>query len=99
MSFQACALALGVRSRKAGCSVGSTGPLQLLISSVFHWPRMRVMPWLVANSACVGTLPSVTMSLGFTSSTWRWRKGAHCASSSGVGLRLPGGRHGTMLAM
>ena len=29
MSFHACALALGVRSRNAGCSVGSTGPVQV----------------------------------------------------------------------
>src|SRR3712207_8316307 len=36
-------------------------------------------------------------SLGATSSTWRWRNGAQSASSSGVGSRFPGGRHGTML--
>ena len=89
MSFHACALAPGVRSRKAGCRVGRTGPIQAPMLSVFQVPRIRVIPWFVANRAWVGTFPSVTSSLGATSSIWRWRNGAQRGSSSGGGLSGP----------
>ncbi len=39
------------------------------------------------------------MIFGCTNSTCRRRKGSHCAISSGSGLRLPGGRHFSTLAM
>ena len=36
---------------------------------------------------------------GSASSIWRWMKGRQIATSCGVGVRLPGGRQGTVLAM
>ena len=36
---------------------------------------------------------------GFTSSIWRWMNGRQICVSCGVGVRLPGGRHGMTLAM
>ena len=43
--------------------------------------------------------PSVTISAGSSTSSWRWRYGAQAAISSGCGSRLSGGRHLTMFVM
>ncbi len=54
-------------------------------------------PFLQAQIAAI--LPKATISRGATSSIWRSRNGAHAELSSGVGLRFPGGRHFTTLAI
>ena len=43
--------------------------------------------------------PSVTISAGSSTSSWRWRYGAQAAISSGSGSRLSGGRHLTTFVM
>ncbi len=43
--------------------------------------------------------PMQTSKSGSASSICRWMNGRQIADSCGVGVRLPGGRHGTMLAM
>ena len=62
-------------------------------------PRSFVMPSLVSSSSLVAKLPSVTMTRGRISASWRSSHGAHASISSGCGSRLPGGRHFTTLAM
>ena len=57
------------------------------------------MPSLVSSSSLVAKLPSVTITRGRISSSWRSSHGAHASISSGCGSRLPGGRHFTTLAM
>ena len=51
------------------------------------------------SSAPVDGWPMVTSMSGLHSSIWRWMNGRQICVSTGVGVRLPGGRHGTMLAM
>ena len=62
-------------------------------------PRIRVMPSLVPSSVCIDGPPRQTRMSGLASSIWRRMKGRQIAVSCGVGVRLPGGRHGTTLAM
>ena len=45
--------------------------------------------WRGPNSIARGRMISI----------WRSKYGVHVATSSGIGTRLPGGRHFTMLAM
>src|SRR5436305_1099243 len=54
---------------------------------------MRVMPISFPLSCFVAWLPSVAITFGRISSTWRKRYGSHASFSSGTGSRLPGGRH------
>ena len=51
------------------------------------------------SSVCAAKRPMATISLGSISSIWRIRCGAHLRTSSGSGLRLPGGRHFRTLAI
>ena len=62
-------------------------------------PRVLVIPSLVPSSVCVDGSPRQTSTSGSTSSIWRSVNGRQIGDSCGVGVRLPGGRHGTMLAM
>src|SRR5438094_5235355 len=51
------------------------------------------MPVSLPFSCLVAWLPSVAITFGRISSTWRKRYGSHASFSSGTGSRLPGGRH------
>src|SRR4051794_40002100 len=51
------------------------------------------MPVSLPLSCFVAWLPSVAITFGLISSTWRKRYGSHASFSSGTGSRLPGGRH------
>ena len=53
-------------------------------------PRSFVMPSFVSSSSFVAKLPSVTMTRGRISTSWRSSHGAHASISSGSGSRLPG---------
>jgi hypothetical protein len=58
-----------------------------------------MMPSFTPRSVWVEGAPSVTRRRGAASSIWRWMKGRQIAVSCGVGVRLPGGRQGTMFAI
>ena len=62
-------------------------------------PARRVMPSLMPSSVCIAGPPRQTRKSGLASSIWRRMKGRQIAVSCGVGVRLPGGRHGTTLAI
>ncbi len=64
-----------------------------------HLPRVRLMPSFTPSSVCAEGPPRQTRISGFASSIWRWMNGRQIWLSCGVGVRLPGGRHGMMLAM
>ena len=51
------------------------------------------------SSAFAANVPSATITFGAIASIWRNRNGSQVATSSGSGLRLPGGRHLITLAM
>src|SRR4051812_21975378 len=51
------------------------------------------MPVSLPLSCFVAWLPSVAITFGRISSTWRKRYGSQASFSSGTGSRLPGGRH------
>ena len=87
-------LLVGSRSRYAGWNVG----ISWMPSYVPKLPRSRLMA-LVAQQACTANLPSATITRGRMRASWRFRNGSHAATSSGSGLRLPGGRHLTTLQM
>jgi hypothetical protein len=53
----------------------------------------------VRSRAWVATLPRARITLGWMTPSCSARNGAHAASSSASGLRLPGGRHLTALQM
>ena len=59
----------------------------------------RVIGSVVRSSDCAANLPSATMTFGLMMSICLKRNGSHCSTSSGSGLRLPGGRHLMTLAM
>src|SRR5262249_2798913 len=58
-----------------------------------------MMPSLVLRMVFAAAPPSSTRTLGDNSSIWRARNGAQASTSSGVGVRFPGGRQYTVLVM
>ncbi len=54
-------------------------------------PRRLAMLASVPSSDCAAKRPMTSTSFGLTSSICRLRNGSHGATSSGAGLRLPGG--------
>src|SRR3989442_348913 len=85
----------GLRRRNAGWNVG------IRTASPNGWMRPRSLPIasFVRSSACVATLPSERITLGWITLSLSARNGAQAASSSASGLRLPGGRHKTALVI
>ena len=61
--------------------------------------RLRSAGVVVASTNADAALIAAQITLGFTSSNWRMRKGSHWAISSGSGFRFPGGRHLMTLQM
>ena len=82
------------RNPAAGCMIGKIWrPLTCL-----KRPRALLMLWPGINRA-VENRPSVTISMGSSSSIWRSKYLLQAAISVGTGSRLSGGRHLTMFAM
>ncbi len=53
----------------------------------------------LASSVCAAKRPMAMINFGWMSAICRLRNGVHFSTSSGSGLRLPGGRHLRTLAM
>ena len=87
------------RSTADGCNVGISTASWPGARERELLPRSFVMPSLVSSSSLVAKLPSVTITRGRISASWRSSHGAHASISSGCGSRLPGGRHFTTFAM
>src|ERR1700728_290657 len=98
-SRQASRFCRVLRSRKAGWYVASARISRLPVSNLNQRPRVLVIPSLVCNNVCVEGCPRQTRISGSASSIWRRMKGRQMAVSCGVGVRLPGGRQGTTLAI
>ncbi|KAG1373550.1 hypothetical protein G6F59_018487 [Rhizopus arrhizus] len=62
-------------------------------------PRRLPMVAAVPSSVCAAKRPSTRMRSGFSKAICRIRYGLQAAISSGLGLRLPGGRHLITLVM
>ena len=62
-------------------------------------PRSLVIGSVVRSSDCDANLPSATTTRGCTIASCSNRNGSQVATSSGSGLRLPGGRHLITFAM
>ena len=62
-------------------------------------PRSLSTPSVVLSSTLADGPPSVTSTFGLASSICRSMNGRQISVSCGVGVRLPGGRHGMTLAM
>ena len=85
----------GSRSRYAGWNVGISG----MPSYVRKLPRSRLIGDSSRSRHCTANLPSATIMRGRIAASWRFKKGSQDATSSGSGLRLPGGRHLSTLQM
>jgi hypothetical protein len=55
------------------------------------------MPSFVLRSEPTAVLPIATMTFGSIAASCSCKYGMHVSISTGVGVRLPGGRHFTML--
>jgi hypothetical protein len=64
-----------------------------------RWPRSRLIDDDVSRTNLVAKFPSVTTIRGSISSSFSMSQGVHASISSGMGSRLPGGRHITTFAM
>ena len=66
---------------------------------MYQRPRDLVMPSLMSSSVVADGPPRQTSTSGSTNSICFRTNGRQICDSCGVGVRLPGGRHGMMLAM
>ena len=100
ISAQANCLCPGCRNKKAGCSMASariSPPTWRGKSN--HEPRVRIIPPSTPNNVRAADAPRQTRNSGLARWICRLMKGRHVCVSWGVGVRLPGGRQGTTLAM
>ena len=83
----------GVYSAAAGWKIGYSRTARLPSVSTSGRPCTRVIPVGSSRSSLVEKLPSVQITLGWISSTWRYRYPLQFSISAGCGSRLPGGLH------
>ena len=69
------------------------------VTCVLQVPRSLRIPSVAPVISFADGPPSVTSTFGAASSIWRSMKGRQISVSCGVGVRLPGGRHGMTLAI
>ena len=69
------------------------------VTWAFQLPRSRIIPSVAWSNVFADGPPSVTSTFGLASSICRSMKGRQISVSCGVGVRLPGGRHGMTLAI